>query len=300
MERSPQSHPFPEHPNSFLTTPNLFPTHLSPFLIHSRQFQPSQPFPTHSSPYPYLYNSLPNHPNLVPTHASPFATYKSPLPTNECPFPTHHTRSDSSKRFPSHRRLAYPSEPLLSQSQSLPNPLKPGLNPSQSLPYQSTTIPSYPCSNQPIQTHSQPPSQPVPNRSKPVPYLSNYLSTYQSISQARQAHSQSIQILHFMQNCKPLGRVEGKVKRYVLVKRRTNFYFSSFDLKDVILRGTNYKKGAAWLRGCGVAQRVRRGSAGCGVAQIVARRLAVRQARVRIPARHPRGGPLPSGTLRVV
>ncbi len=35
--------------------------------------------------------------------------------------------------------------------------------------------------------------------------------------------------------------------------------------------------------------------AGCGVAQIVAHRLAVRQARVRISARHPRGGPLPSG-----
>jgi hypothetical protein len=36
------------------------------------------------------------------------------------------------------------------------------------------------------------------------------------------------------------------------------------------------------LSGCGVAQRVRRGSVGCGVAQIVARRLAVRQARVQI------------------
>jgi hypothetical protein len=34
---------------------------------------------------------------------------------------------------------------------------------------------------------------------------------------------------------------------------------------------------------------------GCGVAQIVARRLAVRQARVRISARHPSGGSLPSG-----
>jgi len=32
------------------------------------------------------------------------------------------------------------------------------------------------------------------------------------------------------------------------------------------------------------------------MAQIVARRLAVRQARVRISARHPRGGPLPSGS----
>ncbi len=32
---------------------------------------------------------------------------------------------------------------------------------------------------------------------------------------------------------------------------------------------------------------------GCGVAQTVARRLAVRQARVRISARRPRGGPLP-------
>jgi hypothetical protein len=34
---------------------------------------------------------------------------------------------------------------------------------------------------------------------------------------------------------------------------------------------------------------------GCDVAQIVAHRLAVRQARVGISARHPRGGPLPSG-----
>ncbi len=42
--------------------------------------------------------------------------------------------------------------------------------------------------------------------------------------------------------------------------------------------------------------RVRSGSAGCGVAQIAARRLAVRQARVRISARHPRGGPPPSGS----
>jgi hypothetical protein len=32
------------------------------------------------------------------------------------------------------------------------------------------------------------------------------------------------------------------------------------------------------------------------VAQIVARRLAVRQARVLISDRHPRGGPLPSGS----
>jgi hypothetical protein len=39
---------------------------------------------------------------------------------------------------------------------------------------------------------------------------------------------------------------------------------------------------------------VRRGSKGCGVDQIVARRLAVRQARVRISALHPRGSPLPS------
>ncbi len=35
---------------------------------------------------------------------------------------------------------------------------------------------------------------------------------------------------------------------------------------------------------------------GCGVAQIVARWLAVRQARVRISARHPRGGPILSGS----
>ncbi len=43
-------------------------------------------------------------------------------------------------------------------------------------------------------------------------------------------------------------------------------------------------KGAAWLR------------QGCGVARTVACRLAVRQARVRISARHPRGGHLPSGS----
>ncbi len=52
-----------------------------------------------------------------------------------------------------------------------------------------------------------------------------------------------------------------------------------------------------WLLGCGVAQiRVLRGTVGCGVAQIVARQLAVRQARVRISARHPRGGPLQSAS----
>ncbi len=56
-------------------------------------------------------------------------------------------------------------------------------------------------------------------------------------------------------------------------------------------------EGAVWLLGCGVALRVRCGSEGavwlirvrcgsegCGVAQIVAHRLAVRQARVRISA----------------
>ncbi len=43
--------------------------------------------------------------------------------------------------------------------------------------------------------------------------------------------------------------------------------------------------------------RVWRGSEGCCcVAQIVARRLAVRQARVQISAWHPKGGPLPSGS----
>jgi hypothetical protein len=41
-------------------------------------------------------------------------------------------------------------------------------------------------------------------------------------------------------------------------------------------------EGAAWL------SRVRHGSVGCGMAQLVARRLAVRQARVRIPTWHPR------------
>ncbi len=42
--------------------------------------------------------------------------------------------------------------------------------------------------------------------------------------------------------------------------------------------------------GSGMAQ------TGCGMAQTVACRLAVWQARVRISARHPRGGPLPSGS----
>ncbi len=41
-------------------------------------------------------------------------------------------------------------------------------------------------------------------------------------------------------------------------------------------------------KGCGAAHRVRRSSLGCGAAQIVVRWLAVRKARVRIPARHPR------------
>jgi hypothetical protein len=41
-------------------------------------------------------------------------------------------------------------------------------------------------------------------------------------------------------------------------------------------------QGAVWISsGCGVAQ------IGCGVAQLAARWLAVRQARVRISARHP-------------
>jgi hypothetical protein len=42
--------------------------------------------------------------------------------------------------------------------------------------------------------------------------------------------------------------------------------------------------------------RVRRGSEGCGVVQTESLWLAVRQARVRISARHPRGGPIPSGS----
>jgi hypothetical protein len=45
----------------------------------------------------------------------------------------------------------------------------------------------------------------------------------------------------------------------------------------------NKNVGAVWL-------------IGCGVAHTVARRLSVRQARVRISARHPRGGTLPSGS----
>jgi hypothetical protein len=40
--------------------------------------------------------------------------------------------------------------------------------------------------------------------------------------------------------------------------------------------------------GCDVAHRVRRDSLGCDVGLLVARRLAVRRARVRIPARRPR------------
>jgi hypothetical protein len=42
------------------------------------------------------------------------------------------------------------------------------------------------------------------------------------------------------------------------------------------------QQGAAWL------SRVRHGSVGCGMTQLVARRLAVRRDRVRIPTRHPR------------
>ena len=49
----------------------------------------------------------------------------------------------------------------------------------------------------------------------------------------------------------------------------------------MVRRGSD---GAAWL------SMVRRGSLWCGVAQLVARRLAVRQARVRFSARHHREG----------
>jgi hypothetical protein len=45
-----------------------------------------------------------------------------------------------------------------------------------------------------------------------------------------------------------------------------------------------------FYKGCGVAKRVRRSSAGCGVGQLVLRRLAVRQARVRFSVRHHREG----------
>jgi hypothetical protein len=41
------------------------------------------------------------------------------------------------------------------------------------------------------------------------------------------------------------------------------------------------RKVVAWLRGCGVAHRVRRGSVGCGVAQLVAHWAAERRPRVR-------------------
>jgi hypothetical protein len=71
----------------------------------------------------------------------------------------------------------------------------------------------------------------------------------------------------------------------------------------------NKNVGAVWLIGCGAALRVRRGSQGAawligcgavtgrGAAHTVARLLFVRQARVRISARHPsRGGPLLSGS----
>jgi hypothetical protein len=50
---------------------------------------------------------------------------------------------------------------------------------------------------------------------------------------------------------------------------------------------------AVRVRRCGCGVRVR---CGCDVAQSVARRLAVRQAQVRILARHPKGGPLPTGS----
>ena len=54
---------------------------------------------------------------------------------------------------------------------------------------------------------------------------------------------------------------------------------------------------AAWLtRVSRGSVRVRRGSARVRCGSTVARRLAVRQVRVRISARHPRGGPLPSGS----
>ncbi len=84
-----------------------------------------------------------------------------------------------------------------------------------------------------------------------------------------------------------------------------------------VRRGT---AGAAWHRGCGVAQRVRRGTVGCGVAQLgcgVAQQGAAWHNRVRrgtvssasaccmagpssISARHPTGGPLPSGSYEEI
>jgi hypothetical protein len=78
---------------------------------------------------------------------------------------------------------------------------------------------------------------------------------------------------------------------------RTNYKKPKKTVQEKLASGTRSgsaisKKSAAWYRtsgwgvaqiGCGVAQtRLRRGTLGCGVAQIVERRLAVRQARVRI------------------
>ena len=73
--------------------------------------------------------------------------------------------------------------------------------------------------------------------------------------------------------------------------RRVHFYWSVGDVGARVCLPALGAEGSntSWAEGCGVAQ------TGCGVAQIVAHRLAVRQARVRISARHPWGGPLPSG-----
>jgi hypothetical protein len=87
---------------------------------------------------------------------------------------------------------------------------------------------------------------------------------------------QTVTCYNFVQHSHPssdFSKPDSKVPRYNMRKMLASENLSIFDL------------------GCGVAQ------IGCGLAQTVASRLAVRQAaRVRISARRPRGGPLPSGS----
>jgi hypothetical protein len=76
-------------------------------------------------------------------------------------------------------------------------------------------------------------------------------------------------------------------------------------MAHIRVRHGSYKGEARLISGCVEAHfKVRRGSLrGGGLAHIVCGvahfRFAVRQARVRISARHPKGGPLPSGSHEV-
>ena len=83
------------------------------------------------------------------------------------------------------------------------------------------------------------------------------------------------------------GRVPGRRRRH-LSFRRCRRQMSSFSRCRLRRRPI-----AGWLS---AIEKIGLLKQGCGVAQTVARRLAVWQARVRIEARHPRGGPLPSGS----